>query len=893
MLIYCNSLYKRNKQISLLCILLLATVLLVFTGSIAFAQSNTQTVEEVRTLFPSEWDVPNPVGLSYSYTFNQFLVLDDRNAGRPISARSTVVALTPLEDLMDMKEIEFGVDDASNMAFDDKGKRAFLLNGEQAKLEQIGVDADGRLDPTKRHRHDVARFGLKKARGMAVDSAGKYLFILDRDGKTVVRLTLDNESGLDNAEMVKIDVSALNETNLQGITVNPDNDHIYLLSAKKQLLFELTPEGKLVNSFDLSSLELADVRGIAFAPSTDLTDAAETTHLFITDRGPKNNKKFGKIVEVSLQKRSRSTPRTTTMEVTLFLVRTTDMSAFDPPSPDPAGVAYLPDLDHLLASDSEVNETPLFEDVNLFEMTLTGVLTETGETVEGSVNYSNEPTGVGFNPANDHFFISDDNTDKIFEVDPGSDSLYGTSDDSVVTLFSTRAFTSFDPEGVTFDTISGDLFIADGTNNEVYRVDDGPNGIFDGVPSEGGDDVVTNFDTLILGIKDPEGIHHDADSGNLIIVAKSETEMYEVTTGGSMVRTFDTSVADADEPAGVTIAPSSVDGSTMNYYVVDRGVDNNEDPDENDGKMYEFSLVSPSGLYVSSTSNGSAGGVSFKDEDILVHDPTAGTWAIYFDGSDVGITGDINAFALLDDDSILLSPNAAVTIGALGLVDDSDIVRFVPTSIGSTTAGTFEWYLDGSDVGLTSNGEDIDAISVLSDGRILVSTVGTPIITGTSGLRDEDLLAFTPTLTGTTTTGTWALYFDGSDVGLTTSNEDTYGASSITPDGDIYLTPRGTFAVTGASGDGADILLCTPITLGTSTSCTFTLFWDGSANGFAGEVADGIVVNSGTATRSIMATPLNGDNLEEEEDAQEEGDGLDENDLDEDELELFLPFVIR
>jgi hypothetical protein len=48
--------------------------------------------------------------------------------------------------------------------------------------------------------------------------------------------------------------------------------------------------------------------------------------------------------------------------------------------------------------------------------------------------------------------------------------------------------------------------------------------------------------------------------------------------------------------------------------------------------------------------------------------------------------------------------------------------------------------------------------------------------------------------------------------------------------------------VIGASGDGADIFVCAPGSLGTTTSCTFGMYWDGSANGFAGEVMDGFFI---------------------------------------------------
>jgi hypothetical protein len=246
-------------------------------------------------------------------------------------------------------------------------------------------------------------------------------------------------------------------------------------------------------------------------------------------------------------------------------------------------------------------------------------------------------------------------------------------------------------------------------------------------------------------------------------------------------------------------------------------------------------------LYVSSTTGGTAGGVSFADEDILTFDRSSGVWSMFFDGSDVGVGGvDIDAVSLQGDGSILMSFDAAITLGSLGTVADADIVRFTPTSTGSTTAGAFSWYFDGSDVGLTNSSEDIDAIGFTPDGRLVISTEGAVAVTGVSG-ADEDLLVFTATQLGATTSGTWAMYFDGSDVGLSnTSSEDVNGAWIDPATGKIYLTTLGAFSVTGVSGDGADVFICTPSSLGPTTACTFAMHWDGSANGFAGEVMDAL-----------------------------------------------------
>jgi hypothetical protein len=215
---------------------------------------------------------------------------------------------------------------------------------------------------------------------------------------------------------------------------------------------------------------------------------------------------------------------------------------------------------------------------------------------------------------------------------------------------------------------------------------------------------------------------------------------------------------------------------------------------------------------------------------------------MYFDGSDVGITSDIDAFFRMSDGTILLSLDTDGTVGTFGTVDDSDIIRFTPTSLGSTTAGTFSWYFDGSDVGLSTTAEDIDAIGFAPDGKLVISTLGAFGVTGVSG-NDEDLLVFTATTLGSTTSGTWALYFDGSDVGLNeATSEQINGIWIEAATNKIYLTTAGNFSVPGLSGTGSDIFICTPGTLGNTTSCTYTSYWIGASNGFAGEIIDGLHV---------------------------------------------------
>jgi hypothetical protein len=224
------------------------------------------------------------------------------------------------------------------------------------------------------------------------------------------------------------------------------------------------------------------------------------------------------------------------------------------------------------------------------------------------------------------------------------------------------------------------------------------------------------------------------------------------------------------------------------------------------------------------------------DEDIVGLNQATGTYVMVFDGSDVGLGGasDIDAFDIImaNDqlvDSILLSLRTPTTLPGVGAVDDSDIIRFVPTSLGATTAGTFQMYFQGAQVGLTTNNEDIDALTLLEGDVLVISTVGTaqvPANTNVPGsgivtAQDEDLLRFqmenqeNPSGGG----GVWSLFFDGSDVGLTTNDEDI-DALYINPDvTTIYLSTIGNFNVPGLTGTDEDIFVCNAPTTGPNTTC--------------------------------------------------------------------------
>lgn len=295
---------------------------------------------------------------------------------------------------------------------------------------------------------------------------------------------------------------------------------------------------------------------------------------------------------------------------------------------------------------------------------------------------------------------------------------------------------------------------------------------------------------------------------------------------------------------GAVVAVSNYSDTTVTngitYYYVVRAVDTSSNESGNSNEVTATPSAGVNVLMTFLTSTSVPGVGTVENEDIVTYNTGTGVWSLYFDGSDVGLTSfAIDALAVLPSGQLLISVDldgtlAGLTGGPSGTsVDDSDIIQFTPSSLGTTTAGTWTFYFDGSDVGLTTTGEDIDALAISATGQLVISTIDPPSVTGLTGLADEDLIAFTPGTLGSVTSGTWSYYFDGSDVDLATNNNEDVDAACITATGEILLSTIGTFAVTGVSGEDEDVVEFTPTALGTVTTGTYSSFLDLSALGIA------------------------------------------------------------
>ncbi len=766
---------------------LLTSSLVVLHGSSAVLAQDA-SAREIRSIYPTDLGLSEPAGVTLVSGPDELISVGGSN-GLEVAR----IALT--ERGLGSVATDVAVSDPAVVAFDVVDDRLVFVDTEGGDF--VGVDGSvvrGESPPGS-SAAGLAALGLGDVRGAAFDPATGALFVLDATGRRIVRIDPGSDGPGLIDDLVAGDVSfvplqGVPGADLRGLALDGASGNIFVWDALGDSLYEVDQSGQLVDSYDMTAIDFTLVTGGTIGPSGDPTDSPDATSLYLVDvpastagdAAPSPDVGLdvvsttetatlagelgaeSRIVEVSLQElvTLASTPAT--------LVQTIATSAFSPPSPDPAGITYIPQRDRLLIGDSEVNEMPLFAGVNLWEITNDGTVIDTGVTT----SFTNEPTGVTVNPTNGHLFVASDDDREIYEIDPGTDGLYGTADDVLVGSFDTEVLGSSDPEGVAYDSVRNEVAIADGLGREVFKVSPGPNGIFDGV-----DDTVTSFDLQAFGIDDPEGIDHNDATDTYVIADRGPDIVVEVTPDGTLVQTVDVSAAGSNpRAAGIVVAPSSVNPAEDSWYIVDRGVDNNSDPSENDGLLYE---MNPPDSTVNLPPSVSAGpDQSLLDTNVANLDGTVSddgnpdppaltttTWS-QVSGTGTVTFGDPTAVdttatfpgpgvyvlrLTADDSELTSSDDVTITVGIveLEIATGSDDAEERDDGGISLTSGDIELVFDAGGnqtVGLRWIGVDVPQGAVIADAWIQfqvdeVNTGATDLII--QGEADDDASTYTST----------------------------------------------------------------------------------------------------------------------------------------------------
>ncbi|MDY6913794.1 MAG: PEP-CTERM sorting domain-containing protein [Planctomycetota bacterium] len=152
------------------------------------------------------------------------------------------------------------------------------------------------------------------------------------------------------------------------------------------------------------------------------------------------------------------------------------------------------------------------------------------------------------------------------------------------------------------------------------------------------------------------------------------------------------------------------------------------------------------------------GGLTFDRCDLVEYNPATDTATLFFDGyPKFGTWSDIDAVHVLANGHIILSTDVNATLGGLGFQDE-DLVEYDPV------AQTATLFFDGTTLFTDGGAEDVDAVCVLPNGHIILSTETDATLNGFA-FEDEDLVEYDPVA------GTATLFFDGS--------------ASLSPAGDV------------------------------------------------------------------------------------------------------------
>ncbi len=411
-----------------------------------------------------------------------------------------------------------------------------------------------------------------------------------------------------------------------------------------------------------------------------------------------------------------ASPASAQMPVTTAThVQTIHTSLWSPPSPDPAGINWRAETQDLWTTDNEVDEMGIFAGVTLWRHGTTGAVSQTFDLT----GFTNEPTGIAFDPAGGRVWITDDNQKTIYEIGFGADGQFPSADDQRFDIDGLIGAGCLDPEDITYNPFTGNLHVTSiDFSHALCTISPGPNGHFDDIEPQG-DDVVTIVPLEPLGlfpkaILKPKGITYDPIQNTLIVADRENRDLFEFSIDGALLRKIDGTVVGGYKPSGVTIAPSTVNPLLRALFVTDNAVDNGVNPLENDGKIHEF-IVPPL--------NGNAAPVVDAGAPQTIELPVD--------------TVDLNGF--VTDDGHPFPPSALTAewrleSGPAGVTFGNPADAM--TTATFTLAGVYVLALEGDDFQLTTT----DSVEITVDPPALPPSCGIGpelalLMTGLSGLR--------------------------------------------------------------------------------------------------------------------------------------------------------------
>ncbi len=649
-----------------------------------------KTLRQKQLIETARLGIERPGAITYAGEAGRFLVLRSRPAGAPPVAE--VGMMDRFHDDLGAIRLPEGLEGAGAVAYDRHRQRLLVVGADARSLIALPGDATGGFDGARAVRLEMPRVGPLRIAGLAVDPQTGEVFLLDRLLRRVLRFTppaADAEAGALAAIPTarRVEIGALASAELGGLAFDPASRHLFTLDVGRRVVHELDLDGNPISAYDVSTAPLSQPASMVFAPSGDQTDDPATLSLYIADPGAPGSRR-GHVLELAWDRAAPAVSEETGVQAAAAatLVRVTATSNWSPPSTDPTGITYDPVNARLMISDAEVEELSFWAGKNVWETTLPGSVLRSYNVTSFTI----EPTDVAYDPANRQLYISDDDADKVFVLSPGTDGVFGTGDDQLRS-FTTRTFNATDAEGIAYDRVNRRLLIADGVNEEIYILRPGPNGIFDGIPPVG-DDLLSQFDTTVLGVRDPEAVEYKDDTGTVLLVSStSVNRVREVTITGTPVADIDIGFASITRAAGLAFGPTSNNPGGRSIYLLDA-----RSWHSNDGRLVEVN-ISTQAVNTAPMVNAGA------NQTITL--PATAT-----------LSGSVT------DDGLPIPPGAVTT--AWSKVSGPGTVTFGNAAAASTTAsfsaaGTYVLQLTANDGALSGSAQTTVTVQSAGSGNVL------------------------------------------------------------------------------------------------------------------------------------------------------------------------------
>ena len=196
-------------------------------------------------------------------------------------------------------------------------------------------------------------------------------------------------------------------------------------------------------------------------------------------------------------------------------------------------------------------------------------------------------------------------------------------------------------------------------------------------------------------------------------------------------------------------------------------------------------------IILSTTGGAKLGGLVFRDGDLVEYNPVLNTATLFFSESRFSHHEDIDAVDILENGHIILSTTGGAKLGGL-VFRDGDLVEYDPVIDKATLFFSEDLF--------SSHHADIDAVDILPNGHIILSTAGRAKL---GGLRfnDGDLVEYDPVA------NTSSLFFSE---GWFSHSEDI-DAVQIFENGHILLSTKGRAKLGGLRFFDGDLVEYDPV----------------------------------------------------------------------------------